>query len=121
MISFNSSIRIEVYTREIFSGEEVFGDGDLPVEIKVRLLHDETVFAEYDGLSEVLELLRAEIIEDSELICKDGQAQEEQLRGRRLQAVDIGKKVQGIIDEATIVVFSKSYCPHCKATKKLLK
>lgn len=29
-------------------------------------------------------------------------------------------KAQGIIDENPVVVFSKSYCPYCKATKALL-
>jgi len=29
-------------------------------------------------------------------------------------------KAQGIIDENPVVVFSKSYCPYCKATKSLL-
>jgi len=29
-------------------------------------------------------------------------------------------KAQGIIDEHPVAVFSKSYCPYCKATKALL-
>lgn len=29
-------------------------------------------------------------------------------------------KAQSIIDENPVVVFSKSYCPYCKATKSLL-
>ncbi|KKY20989.1 putative lmbr1 domain protein [Phaeomoniella chlamydospora] len=29
-------------------------------------------------------------------------------------------KAQGLIDENTVMVFSKSYCPYCKATKSLL-
>jgi glutaredoxin 3 len=29
-------------------------------------------------------------------------------------------KAQKIIDENNVVVFSKSYCPYCKATKALL-
>lgn len=29
-------------------------------------------------------------------------------------------KVQSIIDENAVAVFSKSYCPYCRATKKLL-
>ncbi|KAF1938524.1 glutaredoxin [Clathrospora elynae] len=29
-------------------------------------------------------------------------------------------KVQSIIDENAVAVFSKSYCPHCKAAKQLL-
>ncbi|KAL9618030.1 MAG: hypothetical protein Q9160_007219 [Pyrenula sp. 1 TL-2023] len=29
-------------------------------------------------------------------------------------------KAQGIIDENAVVVFSKSYCPYCKASKALL-
>ena len=29
-------------------------------------------------------------------------------------------KVQNIIDENPIAVFSKSYCPYCRATKQLL-
>ncbi|EED19997.1 glutaredoxin Grx1, putative [Talaromyces stipitatus ATCC 10500] len=29
-------------------------------------------------------------------------------------------KAQSIIDENKVVVFSKSYCPYCKATKSLL-
>jgi glutaredoxin 3 len=29
-------------------------------------------------------------------------------------------KVQSIIDENPVAVFSKSYCPYCNATKKLL-
>ena len=29
-------------------------------------------------------------------------------------------KVQQIVDENGVVVFSKSYCPYCKATKSLL-
>ncbi|PSN68074.1 glutaredoxin [Corynespora cassiicola Philippines] len=29
-------------------------------------------------------------------------------------------KVQGIIDENPVAVFSKSYCPYCRATKQLL-
>jgi len=29
-------------------------------------------------------------------------------------------KVQGIIDDNSIAVFSKSYCPYCRATKQLL-
>lgn len=29
-------------------------------------------------------------------------------------------KAQGIIDENSVVVFSKSYCPYCSATKRLL-
>ncbi|KAF1816685.1 glutaredoxin domain-containing protein [Eremomyces bilateralis CBS 781.70] len=29
-------------------------------------------------------------------------------------------KVQGIVDENPVAVFSKSYCPFCKATKALL-
>ncbi|KAI9724644.1 MAG: hypothetical protein M1828_003513 [Chrysothrix sp. TS-e1954] len=29
-------------------------------------------------------------------------------------------KAQGIIDENAVAVFSKSYCPYCKATKALL-
>jgi glutaredoxin 3 len=29
-------------------------------------------------------------------------------------------KVQSIIDENPVAVFSKSYCPYCKATKELL-
>ena len=29
-------------------------------------------------------------------------------------------KAQQIIDENPVVVFSKSYCPYCKATKSLL-
>jgi len=29
-------------------------------------------------------------------------------------------KAQGIIDDNTVAVFSKSYCPYCKATKSLL-
>jgi len=29
-------------------------------------------------------------------------------------------KAQGIIDENAVAVFSKSYCPYCKATKSLL-
>ncbi|OCL08375.1 glutaredoxin domain-containing protein [Glonium stellatum] len=29
-------------------------------------------------------------------------------------------KAQGIIDENAVAVFSKSYCPYCKATKTLL-
>ncbi|KAM7187676.1 Thioredoxin-like fold [Naviculisporaceae sp. PSN 640] len=30
------------------------------------------------------------------------------------------KKVQQLIDENAVVVFSKSYCPYCKATKRTL-
>ncbi|RPA82100.1 putative glutaredoxin Grx1 [Ascobolus immersus RN42] len=30
-------------------------------------------------------------------------------------------KVQSIVDEHAVVVFSKTYCPYCKATKKTLK
>jgi glutaredoxin 3 len=29
-------------------------------------------------------------------------------------------KTQKIIDENAVAVFSKSYCPYCKATKQLL-
>lgn len=29
-------------------------------------------------------------------------------------------KAQALIDENAVVVFSKSYCPHCKATKSTL-
>ncbi|KAF1958300.1 glutaredoxin [Byssothecium circinans] len=29
-------------------------------------------------------------------------------------------KVQSIIDENPVAVFSKSYCPHCRAAKQLL-
>ncbi|KAF2230967.1 putative glutaredoxin Grx1 [Viridothelium virens] len=29
-------------------------------------------------------------------------------------------KAQGIIDDNSVAVFSKSYCPYCKATKALL-
>jgi glutaredoxin 3 len=29
-------------------------------------------------------------------------------------------KVQSIIDENAVAVFSKSYCPYCKAAKQLL-
>ncbi|CAD6577073.1 MAG: hypothetical protein ASARMPREDX12_008110 [Alectoria sarmentosa] len=29
-------------------------------------------------------------------------------------------KTQGIIDDNAVAVFSKSYCPYCKATKTLL-
>lgn len=29
-------------------------------------------------------------------------------------------KVQSIIDENAVAVFSKSYCPYCNQTKKLL-
>ena len=29
-------------------------------------------------------------------------------------------KAQGIIDNSAVAVFSKSYCPYCKATKELL-
>lgn len=29
-------------------------------------------------------------------------------------------KAQGIIDDNAVAVFSKSYCPYCKATKTLL-
>ncbi|KAI9683212.1 MAG: hypothetical protein M1820_010923, partial [Bogoriella megaspora] len=29
-------------------------------------------------------------------------------------------KAQGIIDDNAVAVFSKSWCPHCKATKELL-
>jgi len=29
-------------------------------------------------------------------------------------------KAQGLIDENGAMVFSKSYCPHCRATKQLL-
>ncbi|KAI9654200.1 MAG: hypothetical protein M1821_006728 [Bathelium mastoideum] len=29
-------------------------------------------------------------------------------------------KAQGIIDDNSVAVFSKSYCPYCKATKQLL-
>jgi glutaredoxin 3 len=29
-------------------------------------------------------------------------------------------KAQSIIDENSVAVFSKSYCPYCKATKQLL-
>ncbi|MCJ1412428.1 hypothetical protein MMC19_006522 [Ptychographa xylographoides] len=29
-------------------------------------------------------------------------------------------KAQGIIDDNAVAVFSKSYCPYCKATKALL-
>ncbi|TKA54564.1 hypothetical protein B0A49_12386 [Cryomyces minteri] len=29
-------------------------------------------------------------------------------------------KAQGIIDDNPVAVFSKSYCPYCKATKSLL-
>jgi glutaredoxin 3 len=29
-------------------------------------------------------------------------------------------KAENIIDEKAVAVFSKSYCPHCKATKTLL-
>ncbi|KAF2716640.1 putative P450 monooxygenase [Polychaeton citri CBS 116435] len=29
-------------------------------------------------------------------------------------------KAQGIIDDNSVAVFSKSYCPYCKATKSLL-
>lgn len=29
-------------------------------------------------------------------------------------------KAQKIIDDNSVVVFSKSYCPYCKATKSLL-
>jgi hypothetical protein len=29
-------------------------------------------------------------------------------------------KVQGIIDDNAVAVFSKSYCPYCRATKQLL-
>jgi len=35
--------------------------------------------------------------------------------------VDAAKtKAQGIIDEHPVAVFSKSYCPYCKASKALL-
>ncbi|EFY88351.1 glutaredoxin Grx1, putative [Metarhizium acridum CQMa 102] len=30
-------------------------------------------------------------------------------------------KVQKLIDENAVVVFSKSYCPYCRATKETLK
>ncbi|KAK4210049.1 thioredoxin-like protein [Rhypophila decipiens] len=30
------------------------------------------------------------------------------------------KKVQQLIDENAVVVFSKSYCPYCKNTKRIL-
>ncbi|KAE8376552.1 glutaredoxin [Aspergillus bertholletiae] len=30
-------------------------------------------------------------------------------------------KAQGIINDNAVVVFSKSYCPYCTASKKLLK
>ncbi|KAK9441821.1 Glutaredoxin-C6 [Metarhizium brunneum] len=30
-------------------------------------------------------------------------------------------KVQTLIDEYPVVVFSKSYCPYCRATKEILK
>ncbi|KAF2267837.1 glutaredoxin [Lojkania enalia] len=30
-------------------------------------------------------------------------------------------KVQGIIDENPVAVFSKSYCPYCRAAKQLLR
>jgi thiol-disulfide isomerase/thioredoxin len=29
-------------------------------------------------------------------------------------------KIQSIIDENPVAVFSKSYCPYCRATKQLL-
>ncbi|KAI9773969.1 MAG: hypothetical protein M1839_001981 [Geoglossum umbratile] len=32
----------------------------------------------------------------------------------------IPSKVQSIIDENPVAVFSKSYCPYCRASKKLL-
>ncbi|KAI9774407.1 MAG: hypothetical protein M1840_004301 [Geoglossum simile] len=32
----------------------------------------------------------------------------------------VASKVQGIIDENPVAVFSKSYCPYCKAAKSLL-
>lgn len=34
--------------------------------------------------------------------------------------VNAKQKAQGIIDDNSVVVFSKSYCPYCKATKSLL-
>ncbi|KAF8458374.1 putative P450 monooxygenase [Terfezia claveryi] len=38
-----------------------------------------------------------------------------------MSASDAAKtKVRQIIDENSVVVFSKSYCPYCKATKSLL-
>ncbi|KYK57167.1 hypothetical protein DCS_04174 [Drechmeria coniospora] len=33
---------------------------------------------------------------------------------------DAGKKVQQMINDNAVVVFSKSYCPYCKATKQTL-
>ncbi|KAI2607905.1 putative glutaredoxin [Hypoxylon sp. NC1633] len=33
---------------------------------------------------------------------------------------DAKTKAQSIIDENAVAVFSKSYCPHCAASKKLL-
>lgn len=33
---------------------------------------------------------------------------------------DAKSKAQGIINDNGVVVFSKSYCPYCKATKSLL-
>lgn len=33
---------------------------------------------------------------------------------------DAKSKAQGIINDNSVVVFSKSYCPYCKATKSLL-
>lgn len=30
------------------------------------------------------------------------------------------QKAQGLIDENTVMVFSKSYCPYCRQTKQLL-
>ncbi|RMJ10711.1 hypothetical protein BHE90_011267 [Fusarium euwallaceae] len=33
---------------------------------------------------------------------------------------EISQKVQQIIDDNAVVVFSKSYCPYCRQTKKTL-
>ncbi|PHH92936.1 hypothetical protein CDD83_3426 [Cordyceps sp. RAO-2017] len=33
---------------------------------------------------------------------------------------DASTKVKGLIDGNNVVVFSKSYCPYCRATKKTL-
>ena len=34
--------------------------------------------------------------------------------------VSAKEKAQKLIDDNAVVVFSKSYCPYCKATKNLL-
>jgi len=39
----------------------------------------------------------------------------------RTMAAEAMPKVQSLIDESPVVVFSKSYCPYCKSTKSTLQ